>query len=499
MSLDVENPETCRLADELARLTGETKTGAITVALRERLEREQRRRNVEIRQQPQSASVKPATSIRARSATAAAVICFAHGFPRRRHRPGAPDLGGAGSHPPAGGDRGRHRASPKRSSSTCCRGDAMSETAFLRPRLIGKRFDGHAIPLEVLKDLAVLEDLIVEVAKLEFRKDHPHRRRSPRGFTEGITLKLTGVEGGSAVPLIELCPDPETSPLPENRRYFERARDTVIRAIAAAERGGNVTNVLPEKMLTYFDRIGRSLKNDEKMAFAAPGQDVSAELTRETRRRLVLASSNITELTDDVSVRGAVPAIDQDAMAIQIQLSDGRKIKAPLAPRHLDVTLEAVNGYKDSVRILFQGVGRFDRGGRLLGFESIEHMGLVDPLDVSAQLDDLRRLEDGWLDGHGTAPASGGLDWLDRAFNRHYPDDLPLPHLYPTAPGGVQAEWTLGPNEITLEMDLDRRSGYFHVLHVEDDAGEERNIELGGESGWKELAGLISSMSQGGR
>ena len=133
------------------------------------------------------------------------------------------------------------------------------------------------------------------------------------------------------------------------------------------------------------------------------------------------------------------------------------------------------------------------------GAESIEHMGLVEPLDVSAQLDDLRRLKDGWLDGHGTAPASGGLDWLDRAFNRHYPDDLPLPHLYPTAPGGVQAEWTLGPNEITLEVDLDRRSGYFHVLHVEDDADEERNIELGDESGWRELAGLISSMSEDGR
>lgn len=387
----------------------------------------------------------------------------------------------------------------------------MSETAFLRPRLIGKRFDGHAIPLELMKDLAVLEALIVEVAKLEFFKDHPHRRRSPRGFTEGITLKLTGVEGGSAVPLIELCrdpetpplielfPDPETPPLPENRRYFERARDSVIRAIATAERGGDVTNVLPEKMLIYFDRIGRSLKNDEKMAFATPDRDVSAELTRETRRRLVLSSSSITELTDDVSVRGAVPAIDQDAMAIQIQLSDGRKIKASLAPRHLDVALKAVNGYMDSVRILFQGVGRFDRGGRLLGFESIEHMELVDPLDVSAQLDDLRRLKDGWLDDHGKAPASGGLDWLDRAFNRHYPDDLPLPHLYPTDPGGVQAEWTLGSNEITLEVDLDRRSGYFHVLHVEDDADEERDIDLGDESGWRKLAGLISSMSEGGK
>jgi len=49
MSLNIKNEETCRLAAELARLTGETKTGAITVALRERLEREERARDIEER------------------------------------------------------------------------------------------------------------------------------------------------------------------------------------------------------------------------------------------------------------------------------------------------------------------------------------------------------------------------------------------------------------------------------------------------------------------
>ncbi len=47
MGLDIRNDETCRLAAELARLTGETVTDAITVALSERLEREQRRREAE--------------------------------------------------------------------------------------------------------------------------------------------------------------------------------------------------------------------------------------------------------------------------------------------------------------------------------------------------------------------------------------------------------------------------------------------------------------------
>ena len=49
MGLNIKNDETCRLAGELARLTGETMTGAITVALRERLAREKRLRNADAR------------------------------------------------------------------------------------------------------------------------------------------------------------------------------------------------------------------------------------------------------------------------------------------------------------------------------------------------------------------------------------------------------------------------------------------------------------------
>ena len=43
MSLNIKNEETCRLAEELAALTKENKTRAITIALQERLERERER------------------------------------------------------------------------------------------------------------------------------------------------------------------------------------------------------------------------------------------------------------------------------------------------------------------------------------------------------------------------------------------------------------------------------------------------------------------------
>ena len=49
MSLNIKNEQTHQLARELAQLTGETMTGAITIALREKLDRERHERSVEAR------------------------------------------------------------------------------------------------------------------------------------------------------------------------------------------------------------------------------------------------------------------------------------------------------------------------------------------------------------------------------------------------------------------------------------------------------------------
>jgi antitoxin VapB len=42
MSLNIKNPETHRLAEELAKRTGESLTAAVTIAVRERLDRVRR-------------------------------------------------------------------------------------------------------------------------------------------------------------------------------------------------------------------------------------------------------------------------------------------------------------------------------------------------------------------------------------------------------------------------------------------------------------------------
>ena len=404
----------------------------------------------------------------------------------------------------------------------------MSETTFLRPRLIGARFEGHSIPLELLKNLAVLEEMTIEVARQEFFKDHPDRQRVPQGFTDGIELKLTGIEDGSAVPVISLFVIANRLLFPDNQYYFERARDAIVRtigdvedaevnAIGDAEEHKVSTDILNETTLRCFGKIGQGLREDEAIEFTTPNNQLSAKFTINTQQRLLFASSMVKERpvdfvretqtqqynpsrvedqTKDTTVRGTVPEVNQDDMTFLIQLFDGQQVKAPIAPQHFDAIIEAFNGYKNNLRFLFQGVGIFNRSEQLLGFDSIEPISILDELDISAQIYDLRKLKDGWLEGQGKAPSKEGLDWLSQVFDKHYSGDLPLPYLYPTEPGGVQAEWSLGRNEITLEIDLAEHSGYFHALHMEDDTEKTRRLDLGSETQWIELKELITNMSE---
>jgi len=332
---------------------------------------------------------------------------------------------------------------------------------------------------------------VIEVAKWRFLQGHVGRERPPRGFTDGIELKLTGVEDGSAIPVITLfltslnLPGPGMAP--SNQVYFEEARESIIGAIDAAEHGQSVAPHLPEECLGYFDRIGRSLRDGESIEFTSPLHASPARLNKETRRKLVLASSRVQELTEEVSLRGSIPAADQDKMTFELQLIGGHKVGGPVSSQHFDTIIEAFNQYRNGMRVHIQGIGRYNRQQRLLALESVEHISLLDSLDVPARLDELRGLKDGWLEGVGTAPSADGLDWFTGVFERFFPEELPLPHVYPTEEGGVQAEWSLGSNEISLEVDLNGHRGEWHLLNLADNSTKSLDLNLDDENGWAQV------------
>ena len=174
----------------------------------------------------------------------------------------------------------------------------MSTESFLRLRLVGTRFSDHAVPLELLKDISALQEMIVEVAKRAFLRDNPDRKRSPRGFTKGINLKLMTVDQGSTILTIGLVLDQPPLLFPSViQNQLEAARDAIIGAVEAASQGMPVGQALPGQALSYFDKIGRSLKDKEALEFANPDGRIHATLTRQVRQRLVRELSEVKEPT----------------------------------------------------------------------------------------------------------------------------------------------------------------------------------------------------------
>lgn len=359
---------------------------------------------------------------------------------------------------------------------------------FLRPRLVGERFQEGAIPLEILKDFAVLEEMVIEVAKWAYLKDHPDRKRSPRGFTSGLSLKITSVDEGSAIPVIALFAATASLFPEQNQIYFERARDHIVRAIDAAAHSESITPHLPESLLGYFDRVGRSLHDNEWIDFDPANADRPARLTKATRRRLILASGDVQELTEEVALRGAIPEADQDTMSFTLQVINGARVRATVESQHLQTVIDAFNGYRTGTRVILHGVARFNRYNRLQSIESVEHVSLLDPNDIAARLDEFRSLKPGWFDGEGLSPVPEGLDWLNRAFEAHYPDDLPLPYLYPTVEGNVRAEWSLPPYEVSLDILIVDRGGVWHSLNLDDDREMVKDLDLEDRADWDWLS-----------
>ena len=66
----------------------------------------------------------------------------------------------------------------------------MASVEFLRPQFSGARFDGGEIPVEVLKDLVAMRNMILEQARWQYKKQHPDSLSVPSEFSK-VDLKLT--------------------------------------------------------------------------------------------------------------------------------------------------------------------------------------------------------------------------------------------------------------------------------------------------------------------
>lgn len=111
--------------------------------------------------------------------------------------------------------------------------------------------------------------------------------------------------------------------------------------------------------------------------------------------------------------------------------------------------------------------------------------------NIAARLDEFRDMRNGWLEGEGSAPSHAGLDWLADSFNRHFPNDAPLPYAYPTEDGGIRMEWPQDDNALILEVDIEDHKGEWLRFSRSSEDCTERTLDLDNPGDWNWLASEI--------
>jgi hypothetical protein len=364
---------------------------------------------------------------------------------------------------------------------------------FLKPRLVGRRFEDHSIPVEVLKDWAAFEGLIVEVARWLYLEENPKRKRTPRGFAQSFSLHLSQIEPGSAVPVLELPHMPGNLVPGVFANWFEKARDRVLDAIEAVSAGRPLDDLLPKSLLAYFDQFGRSLRDDEQVEFNRGANRSPVIYDRRVRKTLVLKSA--TEYRSEESVRGSMSELNLENLTFTLKLISGEKLVGGFSEELRSAAHAALGAYGESL-VMVEGAVVRDQLDARRRIEQVTRIEQLDPLDVPARLEGIGVLRDGWMDGEGVRPPAAGLAWLAGAWAEYWPEDAPLPYVYPILSGNLQLEWTFRATVVSVETFLTERTASLLASSIHDGAiVEELAVNLASDEGWGRLVEAIRRLS----
>lgn len=364
----------------------------------------------------------------------------------------------------------------------------MSEplAPFSTLRLRGGRYEQPGLPLEALPELARYERLIVDVARGLWKQEHPERQRAPRGFANRLQLRLTRIDGGSVVPVLErglaeTDPDPL---LPDVAGVFEEARDLLEETFLAITQGLDIPGRLPPQAIVGLTRFGSSLRENERVEFR---HATSAPIiySQGVRRRL-LARTAVKRFEVEAAVAGRVTGLDLERQTFVLTTLHGRPIEGSYEDEGMRLDfLEVLDSAAEAPVVRL--------GGRLTvtAADEVEKVGDVTSVELFALPDtpwaprllELAHLRDGWLDGGGRAPSYISLDAARDLLLRLSTRGLPMPGVFPMEDGGIQLEWASSDAVVSIDVSPDFELSIFSYQpdgqaaeHVAEDLGAATDV-----------------------
>lgn len=112
------------------------------------------------------------------------------------------------------------------------------------------------------------------------------------------------------------------------------------------------------------------------------------------------------------------------------------------------------------------------------------------------RFEELTLINNGWLNGKGKALDKDEVKRFNESFYSFYDGSLPLPYLYPTAEGGLQAEWLIKDWDISLEIELTNLSAELHALNLQSDEEKELDLNLVEQDDWQTLNEMLEGFNK---
>lgn len=361
---------------------------------------------------------------------------------------------------------------------------SLMATQFVQPRFTGARFNEHTLPLELTKDLLAYQELVRELARHLYLEDHKKRKKLPKKFNPDFQLHIQRVDDGCARPLLSLLTAGALMFADSAEGYLTEARDLISECIYSE--GTAIPAAFPRHLLSHFNKIGVSLREDEAMELPTVDERV-ATLTPERRRRLVSACD--TEYRQKVKFKGILDAVSWGTSTFTIRDLDGKLLVAPLPDNFRKIAGE----YGDRPRhlIRFDGVGVFSPAGKLTKIESIEALDVQPDYMMAERLEKLAQLEDGWFDGTGKALDGDALSFIAEQMISKYPENIDLPAIIPTQEGNLLLEWTT-QGDPSVDINLSTMKAHFHAFGVGETNEIEAEFDLRDRPNWKGFYGFLS-------
>jgi hypothetical protein len=376
----------------------------------------------------------------------------------------------------------------------------MFDDSFTTLIFKGGRFQGAAMPLEALPELAAYRQLVIAVAKALWQREHKDRQRLPRGFERDFRLVMRGVTKGSTVPSVAREFSGQMSMMPRTLDFFDTARDLVEKTIRHAAGSPDLFSDFPLDVVHSFSAFGQTLHDgDEFILVGPPNATDGARYDRAVRKRILLSKETTYE--DPVTLIGEVRAADKDTEGFVLRTRDGDRLAVNVPPLFFPV---AMKSFGESVQVRVKGMGLYDRDGVLKRVLSASEVSLAEEdeevaarsgscaVDIEAQIESLRGLGRGWFDQDSEPLSDEGLSWISGLLGRVLLTfRIPTPYLYPTPDGHVRAEWN-GPTwDLYAEFELTNRAVEVLASRIDSDEVHERQLSLSKPDAEAQMSGFL--------